>query len=167
MRLFITGSSGSGKTTLARKIREKTGVEITDLETLSWEQDSQRFGVKRAPAQREELLKKILSNENWILEGSDISWAERGFRMADSVILVDPPPARLKLRLIQGFIKRSLGIEKARGFESLEDLRQTIKWNKERSASIRLLLNRFEVEGIPVVRLRTLAEEKSFLASLT
>lgn len=80
MKLYIIGPSGAGKTYLGKKLSAATGVPVTSLDDLFWNNTS---FTKRDPAQRDALLSEVLRRDSWILEGVQHAWLGEAFRQAD------------------------------------------------------------------------------------
>lgn len=69
MRIHIIGPSGSGKTYLSQKLSEKTGIPCTSLDELFWDNSSAVPNTKRDPAERDQMLRSVLQQDNWIVGG--------------------------------------------------------------------------------------------------
>ena len=69
MKIDIIGSVASGKTTLARKISQKYNVPHYEKDNVVWDRtpDGDR---KRSPEERDLYFQKIISGDDWIVEGS-------------------------------------------------------------------------------------------------
>ena len=63
MKIHIIGGPGSGKTFLAEKLSKELGVQHYDLDYLQWDNQSDSYGVKRAPDERDDLLADILNHK--------------------------------------------------------------------------------------------------------
>lgn len=85
-RIMIIGFSGSGKSTLARNLGEILGITPTHMDALHWLPN----WVESSSEHKINLLKPILQNDSWIIDGSyrRILWEER-LEKADTVILLD------------------------------------------------------------------------------
>ncbi len=69
MKIHIIGGPGSGKTYLAEKLSKELGIRHYDLDELQWDNNSDSYGVKREPAERDRLLADVLKKNDWIIEG--------------------------------------------------------------------------------------------------
>lgn len=90
MRIRIIGGSGSGKSTLAQALGERCGVPICDLDRLQW---GGAYGQRRPEAERAALLREVLSQRDWIIEGVYYAWTAETFAQADAICLLEPPLA--------------------------------------------------------------------------
>ena len=64
MKIHIIGGPGSGKTFLAEKFFKELGVRHYDLDDLQWDNQSDSYGVKRSPDERDRLLADVLNQED-------------------------------------------------------------------------------------------------------
>ena len=112
LKIHIIGCSGTGKTYLARKLSKKYNIQHYDLDDIQWADSADGYGLKMPVNKREELLKQILIQESWIIEGVYYAWVTESFQMADFIYVLDLPSYIYKYRIIIRFIKRKLGIEK-------------------------------------------------------
>lgn len=87
MKIHIIGGPGSGKTFLAEKLSKELGVKHYDLDDIQWDNQSDSYGVKRAPNERDGLLADVLSNKDWIVEGVYYAWCQQCFADADKIYL--------------------------------------------------------------------------------
>lgn len=106
-KINVVGVSGSGKTTLAKKIAMKFDLEHLELDRLYWKEDWSSHDEA-------EFQKKIHSvmdsaKNGWVIDGyygnkqGGRPWAD-----ADTVIYLDIPLWRAKLRIIMRSLKRKL-----------------------------------------------------------
>lgn len=90
-RIMVVGVQGAGKSTLARQLGAILGIEVTDLDQLYW-----RPGwVARAKTEWDEIERRLVVRESWILDGQVGNALERsGLRLAaaDTVIVLDRSP---------------------------------------------------------------------------
>jgi len=77
MKIHILGPSGSGKSYLGRKLSTITGIPVTDLDDLFWNNTLSDYEHRRSPQERDLLLQSILSNDHWIIEGVYYKWLSR------------------------------------------------------------------------------------------
>ena len=130
MKIHIIGCSGTGKTYLARKLSEKYNIQHYDLDDIQWDNSAGGYGLKMPVNKREELLKQILSQESWIIEGVYYAWVTESFQRADVIYVLDIPSYIYKYRIIMRFIKRKLGIEKGKK-ETFKSVYNLLKWTNK------------------------------------
>lgn len=130
MRIHIIGCSGTGKTYLARKLSEKYNIQHYDLDDIQWDNSADGYGLKMSVDKREELLKQILIQESWIIEGVYYAWVTESFQRADIIYVLDIPSYIYKYRIIMRFIKRKLGIEKGKN-ETFKSVYNLLKWTNK------------------------------------
>lgn len=130
MKIHIIGCSGTGKTYLARKLSKKYNIQHYDLDDIQWDNSADGYGLKMPVNKREELLKQILIQESWIIEGVYYAWVTESFQMADVIYVLDIPGYIYKYRIIIRFIKRKLGIEKGKN-ETFKSVYNLLKWTNK------------------------------------
>ena len=130
MKIHIIGCSGTGKTYLARKLSKKYNIQHYDLDDIQWDNSADGYGLKMPVNKREELLKQILIQESWIIEGVYYAWVTESFQMADVIYVLDIPSYIYKYRIIIRFIKRKLGIEKGKN-ETFKSVYNLLKWTNK------------------------------------
>ena len=112
-RVTIVGVQASGKSTLARELGAILGIGVTVLDELYW-----RPGwVAPFRAEWEEIERRLVTHEAWILDGQVGNALERSdlrLAAADTVILVDRSPAVCVLHLMRRLVFQ-LGQEVAPG----------------------------------------------------
>lgn len=127
MKIHIIGCSGSGKTYLAKKLSDKYHISHFDLDDIQWDNYTDSYGVKRSLEEKVELLQKICTNKEWIMEGVYYSWVQQSFEEADVIYVLDMPLFLCKIRIIWRFVKRKIHMEKGKR-ESLKSLYHLLKW---------------------------------------
>jgi adenylate kinase family enzyme len=128
MKIRIIGGPGSGKSTLARKLSRTYGIPSHDLDELQWDAAAESYGKKRDAAERDALLRGILEQDEWIIEGVYYAWCAQSFADADRIFLLNVPRGVCRRRIIRRFIRRKLGAEKGKK-ETLGDLRALLRWS--------------------------------------
>lgn len=147
MKIHIIGCSGTGKTYLARKLSKKYNIQHYDLDDIQWDNSADGYGLKMPVNKREELLKQILIQESWIIEGVYYAWVTESFQMADVIYVLDIPSYIYEYRIIMRFIKRKLGIEKGKKetFKSVYNLlKWTNKYQNNNLKEIKTILKQYE-----------------------
>jgi adenylate kinase family enzyme len=87
-RVVILGRGGSGKSVLARRLSQATGLPVTELDTVFWQE-----GLSAPdPARWAQCQRDLVRGDAWILDGDlgpyDYALADR-LRAADTVIVLD------------------------------------------------------------------------------
>jgi hypothetical protein len=67
MRLLVIGNSGSGKTTFAEAVSQNTGLPLASLDEIFWLPGG--FNHRRPDDEQQHLLDRIVSTDEWIIEG--------------------------------------------------------------------------------------------------
>ena len=164
-RVVIIGCGGAGKSTLARKLGEKTGLPVVQLDKLFWKPG-------RESVSREEfdiLHRQELAKERWILDGNfDRTMSERLAR-CDTVIYLDFP----RITCLLGVAKRILTTYGTVRPDMGEGCPERIDWeflqwvwnfNKnKRDTNYRRLA---EVEGVDIIILKNRRQVERFLRNL-
>lgn len=127
MKIHIIGGPGSGKTFFAEKLSAQLGIPHYDLDDLQWDNATNDYGTKRDPQERDALLRQILKNDDWIIEGVYFAWCGQCFEDADRVYLLSVPRSTYRRRIIRRFIRRKLGLEKGKK-ETLQSLSKLLNW---------------------------------------
>ena len=86
-KIIVIGCPGSGKTTFARRLNEKTGIELFHLDAI-WHR------ADKTHITREEFdlrLGEILALDSWIVDGNYTRTVRRRIEAADTVFLFDLP----------------------------------------------------------------------------
>lgn len=86
-RVLIIGSGGAGKSTLARRLGEKTGIEVVHLDRLYWKPG----WVKTGKEEWFEIVRDAIGKESWIMDGNFGGTFEMRAEAADTIILLDMP----------------------------------------------------------------------------
>jgi adenylate kinase family enzyme len=103
-RVVVIGTTGSGKSRLARKLAERTGLRVIELDALYWGRDWQPAPLElfRHRVERE------IRDGGWIVVGiygqvRDLTW-----RAADTLVWLDLPFPVVFWRLLRRTIRRAL-----------------------------------------------------------
>ncbi|MFU1794628.1 hypothetical protein ACM1RC_12255 [Paenibacillus azoreducens] len=129
-KIYITGIVASGKTTLARQLSKKMNIPWYELDSIVHHQTAEgRY--KRTPEEQVAVIREIDSKGQWIFEGTDRGSYRCLFDMADTVIFLDPPLWKRRIRIFNRFIKQNLGIEKCNYIPDMEMLKMMYRWTKD------------------------------------
>lgn len=146
MKIHIIGGPGSGKTTLAKRLSEQMAIPCFDLDDLQWDNKADSYGKKRDPDERDDLLSKILSRDDWIIEGVYYAWCSRSFEDADKIYVLSVPRRTYRKRIVRRFVKRKIGLEPGKK-ESIKSLIALMKWadkfQTENMIEIRKMLSKY------------------------
>lgn len=102
-RALILGPGGAGKSELARQISSKTGLPVTHLDVLFWQEGW-------TPAPRDEAvaqLASVVATDRWIIDGNFLKYADADgrFERADTVIFLDLPRATCLWRITKRLVR--------------------------------------------------------------
>ena len=166
MKIHIVGGSGSGKTYLAQLLSEKYNIPHYDLDDLFWDNSSGQYGTKNPPEKRDTMLKSILQNDNWIIEGVYYAWLADSFEQADSIIILDMPKMLYKSRIIRRFFKRKLGLNQGKK-ETIKSLLDLLKWTEKfQTVNLKKIYEMLENYGDKTIVLRSKKEVNKYINSL-
>lgn len=126
MKIHIIGGPGSGKTFLADNLSRQLGIPHYDLDDLQWD-NTAGYGTKRDAQERDALLRQILQQEDWIIEGVYHKWCGQCFADADRIYLLEVSRCRYRTRILRRYFRRKLGLEKGKK-ESLRSLTALLRW---------------------------------------
>jgi len=129
-REHIVGIVASGKTTLARRLSERLNIPWYELDRIVYH----RIGnarYKRTPEEQYEVIQEIDRQGAWIFEGTDRSSYRFLFEMADTVIFLDTPLWKRKIRIVTRFLKQNLGLEPCDYKPNLHMLKMMFKWTRD------------------------------------
>lgn len=92
MRIAILGNSGSGKSTLARRLAEKNGLPVLELDAIVWEPG--KIAVMRAPEEVAADLEGFLArNASWVVEGCYGELIEKVLPACTELVFLNPGEA--------------------------------------------------------------------------
>ncbi|WP_037287883.1 AAA family ATPase [Saccharibacillus sacchari] len=129
-KILIIGIVASGKTTLARRLSEQLGIPWQELDNIVHRR-SEEGSHKRTQEEQMELIRQIDREGPWIMEGVDRSSYAALYEMADTVIFLDPPLWKRKLRIVRRFAKQKLGMEPAHYKPDLSMLKAMFRWTAD------------------------------------
>jgi adenylate kinase family enzyme len=165
MKIHIFGCSGSGKTWLANKLDKKYNLLHCDLDNLFWDNSQGTYGVRTPAEQRGLMLKEVLKQENWVVEGVYYAWVSESFEKADKIVVLDIPASITNFRIIRRFIRRKLGLETAKK-ETVRSLIQLLKWIKHfRKDNFPEAMELLQPYQEKVIVLRSVKEINAFASS--
>ena len=96
-RIVIIGSAGAGKSTLAQKLGSLLNIQVIHLDCYFW----QPKWREKPRGTRIEILKKLVQDECWIIEGTYLSSSDSRLYAANTIIFLDMPRYLCFLRVIK------------------------------------------------------------------
>lgn len=169
-RILVSGGSGSGKSTLARQIAELRGLPYTEMDSLfhgpGW---TERAGFL-------DDVRELAAHDRWVCEWQYDAARPILLDRCDVLVWLDPPRRVTMWRVVRRTVRRRLRREALwngnvegplRGI--LTDPEHIVRWawTTHPHASERVAEVLAERPGLPVVRLRTAAETRRWLARLS
>ncbi|QHW33792.1 hypothetical protein GZH47_25330 [Paenibacillus rhizovicinus] len=152
-KILIIGIVASGKTTLARSLSRKISVPWYELDTIVYHKTlTGRY--KRSPEEQIEVIKEIDTKGTWIFEGTDRDSYQCLYQMADTIIFVDTPLWKRKIRILTRFVKQKVGIEKSHYKPDFKMLKMMYKWTRDFEQSRDSFENKLKIYNEKVIRLR-------------
>ena len=129
-KIYITGIVASGKTTLAKKLSKKLNIPHYELDCIVHHKtETERY--KRTPEQQIEVIRRIDSEGDWIIEGTHRKSCNCLLDMADKIIFFDTSLWKRKYRILLRYIKQQLRVEKCHYKSDFKMLKSMYKWTKE------------------------------------
>ena len=100
-RIMVVGCCGAGKSTLARKLQQKTGLDVYHLDQYYWKAD-----WKETPMEDwEPVVQELCMKDAWIIDGNYGSTMDRRLKRADTVIYLDFPIYKCLWRITKRILK--------------------------------------------------------------
>lgn len=162
-RVLIIGSGGAGKSTLARRLGEKTGIEVIHLDKLFWHPG----WVRTEKKEWLEIVRRAIEKESWIMDGNFGSTLEMRARAADTIVFMDIPRHICIYRILKRWVmyNRDTRPDMAEGCEERFDWEFFIwVWDypTRSKPEKELVLSRYANEKT-IIRLRSNKEIEEFL----
>lgn len=129
-KIFIIGIVASGKTTLAKQLSTQINVPWYELDSIVHYQ-SALGRIKQKPEEQVEKILEIDKNGSWIFEGTDRESYQCIYEMADTIIFLDTPLWKRRLRIFVRYVKQKFGFEKCHYKPDLNMLKMMYKWTRE------------------------------------
>ncbi|MDH6369020.1 adenylate kinase family enzyme [Paenibacillus sp. PastF-3] len=152
-KILIIGIVASGKTTFAKRLSQKFSLPWYELDSIV-HHNTATGRYKRSAEEQFEIIKEIDIKGAWIFEGTDRDSYQCLYQMADTIIFLDTPLWKRKVRILTRFIKQKLGIEKCHYKPDIMMLKMMYKWTRDFEQSRNSFdakLNRYNEK---VIRLR-------------
>ena len=153
-KVIVIGCPGAGKSVFARELHSKTGLSLYHLDMLYWNADKTTVSKEIF----RELLQRVLSEDNWIIDGNYGSTIEMRIKECDTVFFLDYPTDvcidGVKKR--QGRARPDMPwIETEDDSEFLEFIRN---FQKESKPAILELLKKYDKKNIIIFKSRENAD---------
>lgn len=163
-KVLVIGSGGAGKSTFAGRLGSLLGLPVIHLDAYYW-----KPGWVEPPKDSWlETVEGLLARDSWVMDGNYSGTLPVRLRACDAVVFLDLPRAVCLWRVVKRSIlyRRRRRPDMAEGCPeqfSLEFLRWVWGYPKRsRPKALRLLEE--EARGKQIVRLRSRAEVREFLA---
>ncbi|MEJ6403245.1 AAA family ATPase [Yoonia sp. 2307UL14-13] len=167
-RVMICGGSGSGKSTLARIMGARLGLSVHHMDHIHWKAG----WVERDQDERKAMVRDIVVNETWIIEGNHSRTHQERLAHADTLIWLDFP---ILLRQWRVFARTIKSYGKVRpdlpdGCPERFD-RGTLEfwgfiWRTRRAARAKLAAIAADPGHLRIYHLQTRSQVAAFVASL-
>ncbi|MBE1445607.1 EutP/PduV family microcompartment system protein [Paenibacillus sp. OAS669] len=151
-KVLIIGIVASGKTTLAKRLSEKLKIPWYELDSIVHHR-TEIGRYKRTADEQIEVIKDIDTYGEWIFEGTDRPSYRCLFEMADTIIFLDTPLWKRRIRILTRFLKQNLGIEKCNYKPDIEMLKMMYKWTRDFERSRDEFESRLRLYKEKVIRL--------------
>ncbi|RJE89586.1 hypothetical protein D3P07_04895 [Paenibacillus sp. 1011MAR3C5] len=129
-KILIIGIVASGKTTLAKQLSQTISIPWYELDCVVYHQTPEGR-IKRTADEQLVVIEEINRNETWIFEGTDRDSYQCLYEMADTIIFLDPPLWRRRVRIFTRFLKQKLGIEACHYHPDLKMLYMMYVWTRD------------------------------------
>ncbi|WP_152393110.1 P-loop NTPase family protein [Paenibacillus guangzhouensis] len=129
-KIFIIGIVASGKTTLAKQLSKEMNIPWYELDNIVHHQTDEGR-MKRTPEEQVEVIMEIDRGGKWIFEGTNRESYQCLLDMADTIVFLDPPLWKRKVRIFTRFLKQNLGIEKCNYKPDIKMLKLMYKWTRD------------------------------------
>ncbi|WMJ22467.1 hypothetical protein RBG61_10780 [Paludicola sp. MB14-C6] len=130
MKIYIIGIVASGKTTLAKKLSQQYNIPYYELDCIVYPK-TETGRYKRCPNEQVEVINTINTSDNWIIEGTYRESCHLILDIADTIIFLDTPLWKRKIRILTRHIKQILHIELSHYKPSFHMLQCMYRWTKE------------------------------------
>jgi adenylate kinase family enzyme len=151
-KIFIVGSVGSGKSTLAQRLSLQRDLPWYELDCIVHVQTVEGR-MKRTPDEQTRLIGEIDRQGPWIFEGVDRESYRCLYEMADTILFLDPPLWKRRLRIVKRYFKQQLGMEQSHYRSDLAMLRMMFKWTKDFERNRDMLEAKLNLHEHKVIRL--------------
>lgn len=152
-KILIIGIVASGKTTLAKRLSKKFSLPWYELDSIVHHK-TPTGRYKRSSEEQIEVIKEIDKKGAWIFEGTDRDSYQCLYQMADTIIFLDTPLWKRRIRILTRFLKQTLGIEKCHYKPDIMMLKMMYKWTRDFEQSRTSFEAKLKRYNEKVIRLR-------------
>lgn len=129
-KILIIGIVASGKTTLARTVSKQLHIPWYELDAIVHHQTS-AGRYKRTVSEQLDVIREIDAAGAWIFEGTDRDSYRCLYEMADTIIFLDTPLWKRRVRIATRFVKQRFGFEQCHYTPDLKMLRMMYRWTRD------------------------------------
>jgi adenylate kinase family enzyme len=101
-RILIIGSPGAGKTTFSKRLAQDTGLPLFHLDEMFW----QAGWVEQDKGVFDKILREVLVQNQWIIDGNYKRTLAERLKYADSVYFLDIGRWRATYRILKRWLMR-------------------------------------------------------------
>ncbi|SDW14992.1 hypothetical protein [Paenibacillus sp. CF384] len=160
-KLLIVGIVASGKTTLAKRLSSQLDLPWYELDSIVHHVTADGRH-KRTPAEQLEVIMDIDDQEGkWIFEGTDRESYQCLYEMADTIVFLDPPLWKRRIRIFTRFMKQKLGIEKCHYKPDMKMLRMMYKWTQDFERNRSRFESKLQIYQAKVIRMNDNKDEEA------
>jgi adenylate kinase family enzyme len=161
-KVVVIGSGGSGKSTFSQRLGEVTGLPAIHLDRLYWKPN----WVEPAKGDWEEIIKREIAKDEWILDGNFGGTRQLRMNAADTIIILDLPRVLCLYRIIKRWAanRGRTRPDMAVGCNEKIDLEFiSWVWNYRNTSRVRALAELSSLHDKRIVVLRTRKAVEQFL----
>lgn len=151
-KILIVGIVASGKTTLAKRLSAELHIPWYELDCIVHQQTA-AGRYKRTVSEQLDVILDIDGNGAWIFEGTDRESYQCLYDMADTIIFLDTPLWKRRIRIFTRFLKQKLGLEVCHYKPDLAMLRMMYKWTRGFEQKRVSFEAKLQLHGKKVIRL--------------
>ncbi|QGG58601.1 hypothetical protein GE073_04920 [Paenibacillus sp. B01] len=160
-KILIIGIVASGKTTLAKRLSKTLSIPWFELDCIVHIQtENERY--KRTQEEQIAVINKIDSLGSWIFEGTDRESYRCLFDMADTIIFLDTPLWKRRLRIFVRFLKQKFGVEKSNYKPDIKMLKMMYIWTNDFEKNRANFEERLQLHENKLIRLTDNKNLKTF-----